>query len=132
MNHVAKALAEKRGSEHVCAVCGRESVDAIGVGAGHRVPMVWTCSQRCRIAVLSTYQHLVEDDLGHFERIAREYGGTKGGHYLEQIGKTDLAELTQDQWRTYLHAVFDAYADAMVRQYKRVHAPRETQQGEAA
>ena len=118
-------------SEHICAVCGRQSSQAIGVGEGRRVPLVWTCSQRCRLAVLQSHQYLIEDDLTHFERIARMQGGANGGQYLESIKKTDLSKLSYEEWQAFLHATFDGYHEAMVRQFELVHEAAAKSRGQA-
>lgn len=38
------------------------------------------------------------------------YGGKMGGEYLEEIGKTDLATLTVQEWQTFLECVCFGYA----------------------
>lgn len=35
------------------------------------------------------------------------------GSYLEQIGKTDLAVLTEDEWMSFLEVVVSAFQDKM-------------------
>lgn len=36
------------------------------------------------------------------------------GAYLEKIGKTDLATMTQDQWMNFLEVVCTAFSDSMM------------------
>lgn len=34
-----------------------------------------------------------------------QYAGEMAGEYLEEIGKTDLADLTPEEWQTFLDVV---------------------------
>ena len=43
------------------------------------------------------------------EKIAYLHGGKLGGEYLESIGKSDLAQLTPDEWLTFLECVCKNY-----------------------
>jgi hypothetical protein len=42
-----------------------------------------------------------------------------GGEYLEKLGKTDLAVLTEDEWMGFLESVIRAFQDSMAES----HAP---------
>lgn len=41
----------------------------------------------------------------NWELPAIEHGGAMGGEYLESIGKTDLAQLTADEWSIFISCV---------------------------
>jgi len=45
------------------------------------------------------------------ESEAMTVGGQQGGEYLESIGKTDLASLTETEWDRFLDAVVTGYCD---------------------
>jgi len=45
------------------------------------------------------------------ESEAMTVGGQQGGEYLESIGKTDLATLTETEWDRFLDAVVTGYCD---------------------
>lgn len=51
--------------------------------------------------------------LDQYEKQALEDGGNAGGEYLDEIGKTDLASLDEDEWGTFLGRVLVGYADSM-------------------
>lgn len=51
--------------------------------------------------------------LDRFEEQALEEGGNAAGAYLDEIGKTDLAELTEEEWATFWRLGLTAYADSM-------------------
>ena len=45
------------------------------------------------------------------ETEAMQFGGQMGGEYLESIGKTDLATLTETEWDRFIDAVVTGYCD---------------------
>jgi hypothetical protein len=45
------------------------------------------------------------------EIAAMEHGGSMGGEYLDSIGKTDLASLGHDEWKTFVEAIITGYCD---------------------
>ena len=45
------------------------------------------------------------------ERDAIAQAGAMGGQYLESLGKTDLARLSEAEWLTFLEAVITGYCD---------------------
>ena len=45
---------------------------------------------------------------------AREHAGAMGGEYLDQLGKTDLAVLTLEEWGTFVAAVCDGYTEKLL------------------
>lgn len=49
-------------------------------------------------------------------------GGEQAGAYLDQIGKTDLAELAPDQWLKFLATFLHGYSEAM-REAARTNPP---------
>ncbi len=45
------------------------------------------------------------------ESEAMRVGGQEGGQYLESIGKSDLATLSEAEWDRFIDAVITAYCD---------------------
>jgi len=45
------------------------------------------------------------------ETSAMQFGGQMGGEYLESIGKTDLAMLTETEWDRFIDTVVTGYCD---------------------
>lgn len=45
------------------------------------------------------------------EMQAMTVGGQQGGGYLESIGKSDLATLTETEWDRFIDAVVTGYCD---------------------
>ena len=50
-------------------------------------------------------------DATSYEMRAMIVGGQEGGDYLERIGKSDLATLTETEWDRFLDAVITGYCD---------------------
>ena len=45
---------------------------------------------------------------------AIEHAGAMGGEYLDQLGKTDLAAFTPDEWWTFVGAVCGGYTEKLL------------------
>jgi len=47
------------------------------------------------------------------EQVAMAAGGNAAGNYLESLGKSDLARLTQEEWRRLIEIVVTGYCDTL-------------------
>jgi hypothetical protein len=45
------------------------------------------------------------------ERAAMAHGGAMGGEYLDSLGKTDLAQLSVDEWHTLIEVIVTGCCD---------------------
>jgi hypothetical protein len=45
------------------------------------------------------------------ERAAMAHGGAVGGEYLDNLGKTDLAQLSLAEWQSFIEAIVTGYCD---------------------
>lgn len=54
-------------------------------------------------------------DPDEHEIAAIQAASPMAGEYLDSIGKTDLATLTDTEWLTFLEVVITAYQDELVR-----------------
>ncbi|MGX1786885.1 DUF6511 domain-containing protein [Bosea sp. NPDC055332] len=100
-----------------CFVCKRR---AVGVGAGNPGGNPrWVCAD-C-IPYLAEIRTVRKFD--PYELTARADAGEKAGEYLDQIGKTDLADLTEEQWLTFLKTVIGEFGDSLRRQVAELRAP---------
>ncbi|GAB4119036.1 MAG: hypothetical protein Kow00104_01180 [Rhodothalassiaceae bacterium] len=45
------------------------------------------------------------------EVAAMRHAGNMGGEYLDSLRKTDLATLTEEEWRSFIEAVVSGYVD---------------------
>lgn len=96
----------------VCAVCRRA---ARGFGFDPRLGRVnggpaEACSMRC-LDIVFKGRGMIDPTPN--ERAAIGHGGAMGGEYLESIGRTDLARLTEAEWLTFVEAVVTGYCDRL-------------------
>jgi hypothetical protein len=63
------------------------------------------------------------DWLDAFEIGAALEAGSQAGAYLEEIGKTDLAALSPDEWRSFLRRIVVGYEHALRRKILNNKAP---------
>jgi hypothetical protein len=47
------------------------------------------------------------------ERAAVRHAGEMGGEYLESLGRTDLARLSEAEWLAFVEAVVTGYCDRL-------------------
>lgn len=47
------------------------------------------------------------------EIAAIEAGGAYGGQYLDSLGKTDLASLSEDEWLTFVESIVTGFTDKL-------------------
>jgi hypothetical protein len=70
------------------------------------------CSMRCMNALCRSWG-MVDPDEHEIAAIAA--ASPMAGEYLESIGKTDLATLTEAEWLTLLEVIITAYQDELAR-----------------
>lgn len=97
-----------------CAACRLRTARGFGwfdprVLASQPLP---ACSMRCMNALCRRWGVLDPDE---HETAAIEAASPMAGEYLESIGKTDLAVLTESEWLTLLEVVITAYQDELAR-----------------
>ena len=98
----------------ICCVCGRPSA-----GFGYRPPyeqgkpVAHTCDDlECLDIAKDTYA-MRQEDFDRLDQLAAIEGGNAGGEFLEQLGKTDLADLAEEEWHGFLAAVIGGYRLAL-------------------
>lgn len=65
----------------------------------------------CCLDILAGRQGMIDPTPN--ERAAIRHGGEMGGEYLESIGKTDLAGLSEAEWLAFVEAVVTGYCDRL-------------------
>ncbi len=106
--------------QRLCAVCRREPRGFGWFDAIYRVSdprrdrsTRELCSMRCQ-DICHRRRGMIDPTPN--EIAAMRAGGQAAGEYLESIGKTDLAVLTEAEWLTLLEVVITAYQDELARQ----------------
>jgi hypothetical protein len=114
MSRVLKAYATK--DPAACAVCRRHAV-ALNYAppSQKRLPPIWLCDDNgCHAAAKKVYAmpDIILDD---YEIGSVLEAGRNAGAYLEEIGKTDLAQLDAGEWREFLRLIVTGYEQALRR-----------------
>ena len=94
----------------VCFVCRRRS-DGFAVGTNAK-SIGWFCEQ-CGITTAKVYFDMKKRMFDSYEEKALDTAGEQAGAYLDTIGKTDLATLTEPEWKTFLEAAVNGFGDGM-------------------
>jgi hypothetical protein len=108
----------------VCTVCRRRAV-WLGYVPHYRVPgsrfsqprgpTIWLCDDsRCHAAAKKVY-HMPNPMLDAYEIGAALEAAADAGAFLEEIGKTDLALLSGDEWREFLRRMYTGFEHVMRR-----------------
>jgi hypothetical protein len=106
----------------VCAVCHRRAV-WLGYAPNHKGPVIWLCDDSgCHAAGRKVFR-MPPATLDAYEIGAALEAGTEAGTYLEEVGTTDLAQLSPDQWREFLHRLFVGFEQIMRRKILSGEAP---------
>lgn len=101
-----------RHDEAVCGVCARQSVGFGYTPDFNRTrPIIWVCDDPECLQIASESYTMKQQEYSRIEALARDHGGAEGGAYLDTIGKTDLATMTEDQWREFLSKVIGGYRE---------------------
>jgi Family of unknown function (DUF6511) len=98
----------------LCAVCRRHAV-WLGYAPKHRGAMIWLCDDnRCHAAARKVYG-MSNGTLDAYELGAALEAGSDAGAYLDEVGQTDMASLTRDQWLEFLRRIVTGYEHALRR-----------------
>ena len=91
-----------------CAVCGRATIGLAYQKPSHdrfnKPPKRRACSMRCLDILFVKGGDVFQ--LHHFENQAIDAASDAAGEYLEKIGRSDLAQLSQEEWRALLQIIF--------------------------
>jgi hypothetical protein len=98
----------------VCAVCHRHAM-WLGFAPYNRSPIAWLCDDDgCHRAARSAYT-MPDSMLDALELGAAFEAGAIAAAYLEQVGTTDLARLTEAQWREFLRRLVVGFEQVLRR-----------------
>jgi hypothetical protein len=100
-------------SAAVCFVC-QSPGDGLAFTPSGKSPK-WLCDSPDCLALASSVYAMPSKESRKVQHEARLSAGAAAGAYLERIGKTDLAELTPDEWQAFLTTYDNARADHMRR-----------------
>lgn len=100
-----------------CVVCRRHAI-GLGIGNPGGSPR-WVCED----CVPHARELRTVRKFDQYELIARRDAGDKAGEFLDGLGKSDLAELTEGEWLEFLGKVIDEFGTSIRRQVADMSAP---------
>jgi len=96
-----------------CGVCARRAT-GIGVNAPCQTRhIMWLCDDPECIRIARNTINMKQDQFTRLESLAASRGGEEGGAFLDSIGKTDLAQLTQAEWFEFCRRIVAGYRKAL-------------------
>ena len=108
-----------RFSDRVCAVCASP---AIGWGYSKRArspdDMAWCCDDPECIAIARETYAMRQLEFRRLDELSTEEGGAVAGQYLDTIGKTDLAALTEEEWQEFCRRLIGGYRVALKEKFR--------------
>lgn len=88
---------QRLGNYLVCAVCARPGTGH-GYAPSDRHPIAWLCDDPACVQIAKDTYSMRQEKFARVDSLAAGQGGEAMGAYLDEIGKSDLAELTEEQW----------------------------------
>jgi hypothetical protein len=88
---------------NVCRVCRRTA-------RGFAYRDIAACSL-AHARILQGTQGMIDPD--QYESDALGVAGERGGEYLDSIGKTDLATMTEEEWQALIAVICGGYVERM-------------------
>ena len=106
-----------RFEDAICGCCGRA---ATGFGYAPKTgrTVLWVCDDPQCLQIAKDSYIMKQDQFSRLESLAAQKGGDEGGAYLDQIGKSDLATLTIDEWCEFNRRVVAGYRKALINDLK--------------
>ena len=100
----------------LCDICRREYR---GFGYSPRLtrqsgPDLWACSMRC-LDIIGRLKGMI--DPNEHEVAALRQASAVGGEYIESLGRTDLAQWSEQEWTTLIDVVVTAFQDDLREAY---------------
>lgn len=97
-----------------CAVCSRASAGFAFSAPGTPATPAFFCSTRCSEVWMVAYRKKIE--LTRDEAAAALAGGKAAGAFLDELGRTDLGQLSRAEWAEFCERLTRGYLEALQRQ----------------
>lgn len=104
-----------------CLICRRRDC-GLGVHKGKNGPLRWFC-QDCGPNLACKAIAMASREFDRAEQHAVQEAGDAAGAYLDSIGKTDLATLTEAEWGEFCRRMVRGFETAMREAIRRHEAP---------
>lgn len=97
-----------------CVVCDRASAGFAFSAPQSQTPPVFFCSMQCSEVWMVAHRKRIE--LTRDEAAATLAGGKVAGAFLEQLGRTDLRQLSRVEWAEFCERLTRGYLEELQRQ----------------
>lgn len=97
----------------ICFCCRRRD-DGIGyLKQGRPLKIIWSCDDH--ITLLRKALAMSQRDFDIYEQRAIDAAGNDAGQYLDEIGKSDLATLSQEEWKTFCGRMIRSFGEDLAK-----------------
>lgn len=83
--------------------------------------IIWSCLDHIPLARKAL--RMPRPALDAYEQDALQEAGAAGGEYLDSLGKTDLGQLSEVEYVTFLRTVLDTFGDDLAKRLASFEAP---------
>lgn len=107
----------------ICPICRRQ---AIWCGYGpydSTRSIMWSCGDLGCTNILRKFYHMSDQRLTGYEDACIREAGDQAGQFLDSIGKTDLAQLSAEEWMHFLRIFLEQFGETMKRKITEGEAP---------
>ena len=105
-----------RHDPEICGVCARSATGISYAPQGRQNnPIMWLCDDLGCIKIARASYDMKQDQFTRIESMASGDGGMEGGMYLDTIGKTDLAELSPDEYFEFCRRLVAGYRKGLAK-----------------
>lgn len=104
------------GNYLVCAVCARPGTGhgwAPPPSWGSQPPIAWLCDDPACIPIAKDTYSMRQEKFARVDSLAAGQGGEAAGAYLDEIGKSDMAELAEEEWFEFCRRMIAGYRVAL-------------------
>lgn len=104
-----------RNLDRVCCVCARPAI-GLGVASSHArkfTDILWCCDDPECIRIGNLTVGLKQLEFGRLDSLATDDAGAAIEGYCDEIGKTDLRDLSDPEWRELCRRFISSYRDAL-------------------
>lgn len=109
-----------------CFICRRRAAGVAVMSGSFRSrsqkPAGWLCEQ-CGVALARKAYDMPDKEFDVFEQRAVQAAGEKAGAYLDQLGKTDLAQLSEPEWSVFCITMIRGFGEAIRAEVESGKAP---------
>ena len=110
----------------ICCVCRSQSMPLgyrPSLPIGEALPLIWVCADPICQSLITKVYGMPSEKLVAYEKKAALSAGDAAGQFLDEIGKTDLAAMSQDEWHEFLGHIVLGYQSELQRMIQEDEAP---------